>query len=517
MAKNASLNIFAAIHLGSEQVSVQIVQYKDVDEFKIIDQASRQVVLGEEAFKTGRISFTALNEICELLKGYRRMFAEYGVRDYRLIATTAVREAENRNYILDQIKVKTGLVVEIVDMPQEIFYKYVSIFKNIQDHGLADHQEGILFVDISSGGLGITIYKDGLIKYQQNIHIGILRIKESFDKSQRESLYFQQALAEYIYCSIEPVKQELVKHAIKYLVLSGTETRLLLNMLGCSSGGRLAFVSLADFYRLYEKVKVLNLPQIMKEFSLNEAKAEMVLPTIVLYKQILGLTDIAEIVIPADQFIDGISIIHITEKTQAKWFNMIDKQVIGLACALGEKYQYDAQHAAAVESHALCLFDRMAKVHGLGKRERMMIQVACILHDIGKFVSLRQHYFYSYQLIKSSDIIGFSDIEKAIIANVAQYHSKGIPASGDPKMAELTNEQKVTVGKLAAIVRLADAIDRAHRQKNSSLDVVIKGDEMIITVAAKVDMSLEEWTFLDKVSFFESVFGIRATLVRETR
>ena len=84
-------------------------------------------------------------------------------------------------------------------------------------------------------------------------------------------------------------------------------------------------------------------------------------------------------------------------------------------------------------------------------------------------------------------------------------------------MAELTNEQKVTVGKLAAIVRLADSIDRAHRQKNSSLDVVIKGDEMIITVAAKVDMSLEEWTFLDKVSFFESVFGIRATLVRETR
>jgi exopolyphosphatase/guanosine-5'-triphosphate,3'-diphosphate pyrophosphatase len=517
MAKNTSFTIFAAIHLGSEQVSVQIVEYKDIDEFKIIDQASRQVALGEEAFKTGRISFAAVNEICELLKGYRRMFAEYGVRDYRLIATTAVREAENRNYILDQIKVKTGLVVEIVDMPQEIFYKYVSIFKSIQDHGLADHQEGILFVDISSGGLGITIYKAGAIRYQQNIHIGILRIKESFDKAQRESLYFQQALAEYIYSSIEPVKQELARYSIKYLVLSGTETRLLLSMLGCQPGGKLAFVGLTEFYRLYEKVRVLNLPQIMKTFNLSEPKAEMVLPTIILYKQILGLTDVVDIVIPADQFIDGISIMHIAEKTQAKWFGLIDKQILSLACAIGEKYQYDPCHAAAVESHALCLFDRMARIHGLGKRERLMIQVACILHDIGKFVSLRQHYHYSYQLIKSSDIMGFSEVEKAIIANVARYHSKGTPVSGDPMFAELTTEQRVTVAKLAAIVRLADAIDRTHCQKAAGLDVALKGEEMLITVTAKADMSLEEWTFLDKVGFFESVFGIRAILSRETR
>ena len=125
MAKSANNNLFAAIHLGSEQVGIQIVQYQDVDDIKVIDQAARQVLLGEETFKTGRISFTAMNELCELLKGYRRMMAEYGVRDYRLLATTAVREAANRDYILDQIKVKTGLNVEIVDMPQEIFYKYV--------------------------------------------------------------------------------------------------------------------------------------------------------------------------------------------------------------------------------------------------------------------------------------------------------------------------------------------------------------------------------------------------------
>lgn len=516
MAKSANNNLFAAIHLGSEQVGIQIVQYQDVDDIKVIDQASRQVLLGEETFKTGRISFTAMNELCELLKGYRRMMAEYGVRDYRLLATTAVREAANRDYILDQIKVKTGLNVEIVDMPQEIFYKYVSIFKNVQKHGLVNEEDGLLFVDISSGGLGITLYKNGALTYQQNIHIGILRMKESFDKWQRESMHFQQALSEFIFSSIEPVQQALGRHSIKYLVLSGTETRLLLNMLGGSTADRVASVDLTEFYGLYEKVKKLNLPQIMKTFHLSEAKAEMVLPTIVLYKQILELTDIERIVIPNDQFIDGISILRVIDKTQARWADVIEQQIVSLACSLGAKYQYDCRHADAVAANALRLFDCMAKVHGLGRRERLILQIACILHDIGKFVSLRRHYFYSYLLIKSSDIMGFSEVEKDMIANIAQYHSKITPVSGSPSLNGLTDRQKVTVAKLAAVIRLADAVDRAHRQKITGIDMELKGNELTITVNAHTDISLEEWTFLDKVVFFEGVFGIRAILNRIT-
>lgn len=514
MLKEATCNLFAAIHLGSEQVGIQIVQYRNIDDIKVVDQAARQVSLGEETFKSGRISFLAINELCELLQGYKRLLAEYGVRDYRLFATTAVREAVNRYYILDQIKVKTGLRVEIVDMPQEIFYKYAAVFKNIQDHGLTNTPDGLLFVDISSGGLGITLYKDGALKYQQNIHIGILRIKESFDKWQRESMYFQQALSEYIYSAIKPVQQALEQYAIKYLVLSGPETKLLLKILGYGLKDGLALVELTDFYKLYDKVKKLNLPQIIKTFELSEAKAEMVLPTIVLYKQILGLTDIDKIVIPDDQFIDGICLLHIMEKTRDKWSEAIDRQIISLACSLGAKYKYDCRHADAVAGAALLLFDHMAKIHGLGRRERLMLHTACILHDIGKFVSLRQHYFYSYQLIDSSDIMGFSEREKNIIANVARYHSKITPVSDNLSLAGLTDQQQVTVGKLAAIIRLADAIDRAHRQKSTSLAIELKGNQITIKVNTQADISLEEWTFLDKVKFFESVFGIRAILTR---
>lgn len=510
-----SPNRFAAIHVGSEQVSVHIVEYTTSQDIKVIEMAGRRVALGEEAFKTGRISFDAVGEICDLLKGYRRMFAEYGVRDYRLLATTAIREAENQQYIIDQIQVKTGFVVEVCDMPQEIFFKYAALFKTVQDRGLLEGQDAVLFVDISSGGLGITLYKGGELEYQQNIHIGVLRIKESFAQYQRDSAHFQQALTEYIYSVIEPVQQALNKQAIRYLVLSGTETRLLLAMLGREEPGKVSLVSLADFYQLYEQVKLLNLSQIVQTFGFSQQKAEMVLPTIILYKQILNLTAVGQILVPDIQLIDGITLLHIGRKTKQDWLLALEEQTLSLARGIGCKYQYDPNHAASVEEVSLSLFDRLTRIHGLGKRERLLLQAAAILHDIGKFVSLRSHYFYSYRLIRSSDILGFSETEKNIMANVALYHSKGIPANSDPNLQGLTPKQQVIVAKLAAIIRLADALDRTHRQKVNSYEIVLKGDEMIITVITQEDYSLEEWTFLDKAAFFEDVFGIAAILRRQ--
>ncbi|MDR3562152.1 MAG: HD domain-containing protein [Negativicutes bacterium] len=512
---NRQRNLFAVMHIGSEQVSLQIVEYSSLDDMRVVEKVSTLVTLGEETFKTGKISFIAVREICELLKGYRRILHEYGVKDYRLLATTAIREAENQQYIIDQIRLKTGFSVEVVDMTQEIFYKYIALFRSIEKYGLAHEMEGILFVDISSGGLGLTVYQNGALHYQQNIQIGALRIKESFEKYQRESAHFSQALSEYINSTIDLVENELKKHKLKYLVLSGMETDLVLRMLAKPGGSKLTFFSVQELQQLQEQVAALNLPQLMQKFNLSEQRAEIVVPTLLLYKHIMAMSQVSEIVVSNDQFGDGLTISHIGEKTGDIWLRRIEEQIISLAHALGRKYQYDPLHTGSVEEVCLLLFDRLGKVHGLGKRERFLLKVAAILHDIGKFVTLRRHYFYSYRLIISTDIIGFSESEKALIANVAYYHSKGIPSDADDNIAELTPDQRLTLAKLAAIMRLADAIDRSHLQKATIRDITLAGDEFIITVTADEDVSLEEWTFLDKAEFFESVFGIKPILKRQ--
>jgi len=507
--------LFGVMHIGSEQVSLRIVEYTSLADMRIVEKVSSEINLGEETFKTGKISFASAREICNLLKGYRRILNDYGVKDYRLLATTAIREAVNQQYIIDQIWVKTGFSVEVVDMSKEIFYKYIALFRSVESHGLiAGQEEAILFVDISSGGLGITLYEKGLLQYQQNIQIGALRIKESFEKSQRESLNFYQALSEYIYSTIKPVERELSSRKIRYLVLSGTETKLLLKMLGRNDAGKLTHFSVTELFELHARVEQLNIPQLMHDFDLTEQKAEIVLPTLLLYYHMIGMTNVTEIVVSDDQFSDGITLSHIGERLGDKWLNIIEDQVVSLAHYLGRKYQYNSKHAGCVENTALLLFDRLLKVHGLGKRERFILKIAAILHDIGKFLSLRRHYFYSYRLIISSDIIGFSEEEKALIANIAYYHSIDTPLSSDDNLAGLKPDQKMALAKLAAIIRLADAIDRSHLQKATIRDIMLTGEDLIISVTADQDISLEEWTFIDKAEFFANVFGIKAILQR---
>ncbi len=513
MAKKNSPRLFAIIHIGSEQITFQISEFSDLNDLHVIERTSREVFLGEETFKTGRISFTTSGQLCALLRGYKRLMTEYGVRDYRVIATTALREAENQHYIVDQIRIRTGFELEVVDMLQEIFFKYAALYHMIRKHQIERSDEALLFVDISSGGLGFTLLKNGVIHYQQNIHIGAVRIKESFDKNERDSIHFHQALSEYIYSSIESVKSGLSQHSIKYIVTSGNENHLLLQMLGRGAADGLTCVSRREFQSLYENVQGQNLPQLMKTYRLSENKAEMALPTIVLYNQILSITNAPEIIFPDAQLVDGVTLLHAAEKVDDTLITTLEQQVLSLVRNIGVKYCYERPHSEAVEEGSLKIFDAMASLHGMQRRDRLLLQVAAILHDIGKFVNLRRHYFYSYRLILSSDIIGFTEQEKAVIANIAHYHSKGTPSDMDSNFARLGKEEKVKVAKLASMIRLADAIDRSHRQKASSYDIRLHGDNLEVIVLPLEDFSLEQWTFDDKADFFEHVHGVKPVMI----
>ena len=221
--------IFAAIHLGSEMISMQIVQYRNLNNMKVLEECNRRVRLGEETFKNKIIPFSMVNEICELLVGFKRLMTEYEVEEYSMQATTAVREALNRVFLLDQITMKLD--------------------------GLTGVDESMLMMDISSGGLGITFVKDNIIRYQQNLNIGVIRVKESFNRNQRSSMKFNQALAEYLSSTMGAVRDALKNEQIHYLVLTGAESELLLQMMGVEFKAGVIRIKTEQFMQLFKSLK----------------------------------------------------------------------------------------------------------------------------------------------------------------------------------------------------------------------------------------------------------------------
>ena len=512
--KRKTHTTFAAIHLGSEKISMQITEYRNLDKYKVIERVSRRIRLGEATFKNKIIPFELVSEICEVLQGFKRLMVEYGVEEYKLQATTAVREASNQIFLLDQIYSKTGLKVDVVDMPQEIYTKFVAIRNTLKNEKISSERAGMLMMDISSGGLGVTLVQDEQIRYQENFHVGIIRIKESFARNRRESIHFNKALTEFLSSTIGSVRQELHQDSVQYLVLSGTETELLLRMLGLDEEQLVHRIKAEDFHNFFAKMRRMNLPQLISAYKIPEHVAELALPTVLLYEQLLHLLPAQEIIITGDSFIDGMQLLHIGRKTNPALCKCWEQELISLFHCIGKRYLYDKHHVQQVERLALTIFEAMAKEYSMGEHERLLLRGTCILHDIGKYICMRSHSLYSYQLISSTDMLGFSDRDKQIIALASYYHANKLFDQSKPQAPNVPKDMVAVVAKLAAIVRLADALDRSYLQKIRSCSVTLKDNKLKIQAASKMDLALEMWTFEDKAAFFEEVYGIKPILER---
>ena len=438
--KRKTYTTLAAIHLGSEMLRLRIIEYRSLNRIKVIDQCDYPIRLGEEAFTNKSIPFPMVEEICQVLQGFKELMQDYGVDVYTAQATTAVREAGNKVFMLDQIKLRTGLDVTVAEMPMEIYTKYVAIRKTLRDNRITS-EKGMMLMDISSGGLGVTMVQDEKIRFQENFHIGIIRIKESFNNYQRSSLHFNKALMQFLSSTMGPVRKALEGQAVKHLVLSGTETELLLKVMGIRNKNSMQRVTAEEFRQFFEKVRKLNLPQLLKTYHLTETEAELVLPMVLLYEQLLDLAPAAkEIIITKDTFLDGMILRWIIREKDENYTRMLEEEQMSLVHHVGEDYEYDYNHVTQVEKLAVVIFDKIGKKYGLDEHCRLLLRAAAILHDIGKYVSMRSHSLYSYQLIMGTDLLGFTEEDKLIVAMASYYHAHNVMERDDKRVPELKSE-----------------------------------------------------------------------------
>lgn len=511
----------AVIHLGSENITMQIVEYTDLEEIRVVEEVRHKVHLGEEAFQYHKISLATTLQIVAILQGFRQVMRDYGVKSYILQATTAVREAENRHYFIDQIKVKTGFSIDVVNMSQEIYTKLASLLRTLQMAEKKPEQEaGMLLADISSGGLGLTYIKNREVKLQQNLHVGLVRLKEEFTRNERSSIHFQEALEEYVADRLRLVGEELRHEDIRLLVLTGTESQVLLELFGKAGKKKiekLATIPATRVEQLYQWGYQLTASQLQRVFHLSQEEMELAGPAMVLCRQLLLLSRAEHVVMPQDRFIDGMKILYIAQQTKDPFLAEMLELQMSLVRGIGSHFHYDAAHAAFVEKMCGLLFDTLAPSQGLEERDKIFLRAAAYLHNIGKYASMRIYDRYNYYLIESADILGFSVKECHIIAQVCYLYTLDKPELPGTEPLDFGGTVEPLVAKLAAILRLADSMDCSGKQKITGCKVEIREDTLWVEVQSETPLLLEKWQFAKRGGFFEEVFGLRPVLekVRE--
>ena len=505
----------AAIDVGSNSVRMMIAQVHPDGSVLPLEDLRKATQIGKDTFSYGRIQVESIHDTCEILRGFSKLMQDYKVKLYRAVCTSGIREAENREYVLEQIRIRTGLEVEVINNAQERFLMY----KAMKDHLTGAQKasdKGILIVDIRSGGVEISVYDEGNLKFTEYIKVGSLRLREILADLERLTLDFPSIMEEFVESRIDFLKTLISERQIMHFIGLGGELRTITRL--CADmeeePGADHFVRKKALARLYTSVHSMTTEQIIQAYGLQKNQAEILLPSVILFNRFLKMTNAEGISAPMVSLRNGM-LADIADElfdTPRKASSLND--VISSVWYIGQKYYIDRVHSQNIEKLALAVFDQTGRYHRLGEKERFYLRVAAILHDVGKYVNLNQHDIHSYNIIRFQDVMGFSDRELNLIANIARYHSEELPQLSHDNYRVLSSRDQIIVSKLAVMLKLAEAMDISHKQKITDIELAASGEELIFKVRADEDILLEEWSFEPHVTFFEEVMGIKPVLKR---
>ncbi len=505
-------DIAGVIEIASNAIYFKISQLQN-GKIMPLEYLEYPLSLGKDSFSKGTIEFSKADKLCSILNNFLKLAADYKIKKIKSVATTALRDASNRDYILEQIRVKTGLEIEVLDDNEEKIYIYKEMIREILLKKYSPDKD-ILFAYIGSGSLGVALYRNENIIFSQNILIGTLKLSEILGNIKDcNSLYL--LIDEYLSSFTHMLKKILPSQKIDYFMVSGREISLIKSFCEFSYDESSITISKDSFMKFYNEIKLLTPEQIFYKYNISEEKAEILLPSMGIYKSLLNFTNSDKLISPKGVLLHSILHEILLPDSKSVLDEIIDKSIVSSSKTIAERYLYDEKHAEIVEKISLKIFDKLKKIHGLGKRERILLHTAAILHDIGKYLNIKNHYKHSYYIIMATDILGLNNIETEIVANIAIYHSRKLPSSDTSSYKFLSYQQKVIISKLLAILRLADALDRSHAQKIDSIEVKLKDNELFIIVDSNKNILIDEWTFKEKSSFFKEVFGINAYLKKK--
>lgn len=507
-----AVNMFAAICVGSTVTEMKIFEFTSRKMMKEIDCVSTRLNLGTDAYAMKQISSANAEKLCAVLRDFRRIMDGYRITDYRACATSAFREARNRMIMQDYIEKQTGIRIEVLSNSEQRFVDYQAIalvtseFESIIQNPAA-------IVDIGGSSMQISLFdKDKLIT-TQNIRVGSITIRERLAPLEKNGRHFEQMVREILDHELDGFNKLYQKdrQIRNLIVIGGSQFELMKQY--AKKNRKITSVSKAEFQKTYEQISGMNPDEIARGFALSPEDSVAVGPSAIFCKALMENFGVDTVWLPGCSMCDGLAYDYGVQKRYIQNGHKFEEDIIAAARSISKRYKCSQAHIRNLEGLALQVFDRMKKVHGMGSRERLLLQIAVILHNCGKFISLENVSECAFNIIMATEIIGLSHAEREMIAYTVKFNTSPYTYYTERTgQSDLSADEYLCVAKLTAILRIVNALDRTHRQKCEEATVTLKEHELRIVVTSREDLSLEIGTFQEKAAFFEEVFNVHPVL-----
>jgi len=500
----------AAIDVGANAVRMVIAEVLPDGRIEVIERLQRAARLGQDAFRRGRLGAASMRVALAILRDFHELLKLYKVEEIRAVATSAAREATNTDTFLDRIFLATGLKVEIIGTPEESRLTVSAVRQALGD-ALGVTQGDALIADVGGGSTLLTLLRDGEILTSQSLRLGSVRLHEVVASDEDSPEQTAEVLRYQVSSMLGSLQNSIPLDNVKSFIAVGGDARFAVRQIGQSIDSDLFRIDPEAFDKLVERCEHWTPEELTRRFGVPFAEAETINPALMVYQSLFRLTKAREIIVSSVTMRDGL-LLELASRVTGKEDRALAAGVIHSATAIAQKYHVDLVHAQTVADAALRLFDEIRQDHGLGPRHRLLLHVAGLLHEVGAYVSNRSHHKHSFYLIANSEIFGLNREETVLAAHVARYHRRSGPKPSHPEFMSLPRESRVTVSKLAAILRVADALSRGHVHAPSSLQFERQGDDLIVCVPNITDLLLEQRAVQTKSDLFEDIYGMKVRL-----
>ncbi len=499
--------ILAALDVGSNAMRLAVASVDAERNITILDMVREPVRLGQDVFTTGTIAEQTIETATEAFLRFREVIKRHDARWTRAVATSALRESLNQELFVDRISQSTGIDVEVIAPEEEARLIYAAVLARVNlRNKLA------VLVDIGGGSTEITLASDEGILSTESYRMGAVRLMRTLGEHAHGEHHIHQLIQEYVEGTQKRIRRELGGRKIDLCIGTGGNMEAL-GDLRCQELGRDRdnVLPAQDLKALLKRLMSLSYEERVQQLHLRPDRADVIIPASLIIQKIMQLANVTELTIPRVGLKDGL-LADMVEELYGERKALRRDQVVASALQVGRKYQFDEPHATTVSRFAVQLFDRTRELHHLGLEHRLLLEVAALVHDIGGFVEAADHHKHSQYLLLASPIVGLTRDQVVIVANIARYHRKSMPKPQHEYYRMLSSRDKVVVSKLAALLRLADALDNEHASKVSEFEVEYRKPRFSIRLSGEGDLLLEKWALAKKAQMFEEVFSVKFTV-----
>ncbi|MCY1081698.1 Ppx/GppA phosphatase family protein [Archangium lansingense] len=488
--------VLAAIDVGTNAVRLELARPDAEGSLETLHQERDPIRPGEGVFASGEMPKETADRLLSTLRRYAALCRRHKAR-VRAVATSAMRDAKNREEIVRRVRDEAGLNLEVVSGKEEARLICLGVL-----HRKPPHVRSLL-VDIGGGSTEVAIATGERPDDLWSLALGSVRLTEMFDAAGKVTPKQLRLMRSYVEEQMrKSIPERLPNLPRVALGSSGTINAVV----GFAASEGTGHVSVRQLTSAVEMLAEMTPERRRKRF--DPRRADIIVAGATILERVARHLGVETVTGVNRGLRDGLLVDLMYRQDETRE----DHSLADAAVAMGRRLFFDEKHARQVASLSLTLFDELASLHQLPLSCRPYLEAAALLHDVGNAVSYERHHKHTYYLIHNSDIPGLADQERELVARVARYHQRSPPELNHSGMEGLSTTEARLVRKLATLLRVANALDSSHHQPVKELRAVNGRDVVSLHFKSRQPVDLELWTVERETALFRRVFGKRLAL-----